>query len=412
MKTTADRWDTLIVNARLATMDPDVGVPYGAVEHTMVGLAGRQIVFVGTPSDLPAPRESCATTLVDLHGQWLFPGFIDCHTHLVFGANRANEFEMRLNGASYTDIANAGGGIVSTVRATRALSESELLAVSLPRAKALADEGVSTLEIKSGYGLDFGTERKMLRVARSIGKALGIDVRTTYLGLHALPPEFKDDRIGYVSNAIDVWLPLLAQEGLIDAVDAFMEGIAFTAAETDRLFARATALGLPVKLHADQLTNGGGAALCAAYRGLSADHVEYTDEAAVIAMGKTGTHAVLLPGSFYCLRETRLPPIDAFRKHRVPMAVSTDLNPGTSPLRSLLLAANQACTLFRLTPEEAITGITRHAASALGLGHAKGSITTGRDADLVAFDIQHPAELCYWLGGHAPTAIWRKGQRA
>ncbi|MBK8286094.1 MAG: imidazolonepropionase [Ahniella sp.] len=411
MKTTSDRWDTLIHNARVATMDPAFGTPYGEVPGVMVGLSGRQIVFVGGVDDLPASIEDCATHQVDLRGHWLFPGLIDCHTHLVFGGQRAQEFEQRLNGASYEDIARAGGGIVSTVRQTREQSETELLASALPRAKALAAEGVCTLEIKSGYGLDFDTERKMLRVARQLGTELGIDVRTTYLGLHALPPEYRQDRATYVDLAIDQWLPALHAEGLVDAVDAFMEGIAFTAAETDRLFARAQALGLPVKLHADQLSNGGGAALCARYRGLSADHVEYTDAFAVGAMAAAGTVAVLLPGSFYCLRETRLPPIDSFRRHGVPMAVSTDLNPGTSPLRSLLLAANQACTLFRLTPEEAIAGITRHAAQALGLADRKGRIAVGLDADLVAYPISQPAELCYWLGGHQPSATWRAGIR-
>lgn len=412
MTTTTDRWDTLIRNARVATLDPAVPTPWGAIEQGAVGIVDGRIVFSGPESALPGAPEAIAHQQVSLDGQWLFPGFIDCHTHLVFGGQRANEFEQRLNGVSYADIARAGGGIVSTVRQTRALSEQALLEASLPRAQALADEGVCTLEIKSGYGLDFDTERKMLRVARRVGETLGLTVRTTYLGLHALPPEAASDRAAYVTAAIDDWLPRLADEGLVDAVDAFMEGIAFTAAETDRLFTRATALGLRVKLHADQLTDGGGAALCARYAGLSADHVEYTGDAAVAAMAAAGTIAVLLPGSFYCLRETQLPPIDAFRRHGVPMAVSTDLNPGTSPLRSLLLAANQACTLFRLTPEEAVAGITRHAAGALDLGASKGRIAVGCDADLVAFPIGHPAELCYWLGGHRPAAIWRRGRRA
>lgn len=410
MKTRSNRWDLLIHNARVATMDAKVTAPYGLIDAGLVGISGRQIVFVGQAEDLPAPPPECADQLLDLQGQFLFPGFIDCHTHLVFGGQRAHEFELRLKGASYEQIARAGGGIVSTVQHTRALSEAALLAASLPRAEALAREGVSTIEIKSGYGLDLENERKMLRVARRIGSELGLTIRTTYLGLHALPPEFKERRGEYVDLAIEQWLPALASEGLVDAVDAFMEGIAFSAQETERLFTKARALGLPVKLHADQLSDGGGAALVAQYQGLSADHIEYTSETAVAAMAAAGTVAVLLPGSFYCLRETQLPPIPSFRQHGVAMAVSTDLNPGTSPLRSLLHAANQACTLFRLTPEEALLGMTRHAAAALGLGHAKGMIQVGLDADLVAYAIDHPAELCYWLGAHQPSRRWTLGQ--
>lgn len=411
MKTRNDRWDLLIQNARVATMDPGVDAPYGLIEAGLVGISGRQIVFVGKEDDLPVAIAECATAQLDLGGQILFPGFIDCHTHLVFAGHRAHEFELRLQGASYEQIARAGGGIVSTVQNTRAVSEAALLAASLPRAEALAAEGVSTLEIKSGYGLDLDSERKMLRVARQIGEALSLTVRTTYLALHALPPEYRDRRAEYVDLAVDHWLPTLHGEGLIDAVDAFMEHIAFNRDETARLFEQAERLGLPVKLHADQLSDGAGAALVAQHRGLSADHIEHTSPEAVAAMAAAGTVAVLLPGSFYCLRETKLPPIDQIRAQRVPMAVSTDLNPGTSPLRSLLHAANQACTLFRLTPEEALLGITRHAATALGLAHAKGQIQVGMDADLVAYDISHPAELCYWLGAHQPTRRWTLGQQ-
>ena len=395
------RWDGLLVNARLVTLAGDAG--YGVIEDGALGWHDGMIVFAGHRTDLPAPPASLADERVDAQGEWVTPGLIDCHTHVVFGGDRAGEFEQRLQGASYEDIARSGGGIVSTVRATRAASEDDLFAQSLPRARALRDDGVTTLEIKSGYGLDFDNERKMLRVARRIGDALGISVRTTYLGAHALPPEFAGRADDYI-DAVCRWLPALHAEGLVDAVDAFCERIGFTAAQTQRVFEAARALGIPVKLHADQLSDGGGAALVAGFAGLSADHVEYTSEAGVTALKQAGSVAVLLPGAFHVLRETKLPPLDAFRAHGVPMAVATDCNPGTSPLQSLRLAMSLACTHFRLTPEEALRGATVHAARALGLKD-RGRLVVGQRADFVRWRIGQPAQLAYWLGGDLVSAV-------
>jgi imidazolonepropionase len=334
---------------------------------------------------------------------------VDCHTHLVFAGDRAPEFERRLQGASYEQIAREGGGILSTVRATRAASEEELLAASLPRARALRADGVTTIEIKSGYGLDLDSERRMLRVARELGRVLGLTVRTTFLAAHALPPEYAGRPDDYITQ-VCAWLPALHGEGLVDAVDAFCEGIGFSPGQTRRVFEAASALGIPVKLHADQLSDLGGAGLAASFGGLSADHVEYTSEASVQAMADAGTVAVLLPGAFHVLRETRLPPLEAFRRHAVPMAVATDLNPGTSPLQSLRLAMALACTHFGLTPEESLRGATLHAARALGL-HDRGRLLPGLRADFVQWDIGHPAELCYWLGGDLAHAVVVAGRR-
>ena len=400
------RWDGLLVNARLVTLAGDAG--YGVIEDGALGWHDGMLVFAGHRTDLPAPPASLADERVDAQGEWVTPGLIDCHTHVVFGGDRAGEFEQRLQGASYEDIARSGGGIVSTVRATRAASEDDLFAQSLPRARALRDDGVTTLEIKSGYGLDFDNERKMLRVARRIGDALGIRVRTTYLGAHALPPEFAGRADDYI-DAVCRWLPALHAEGLVDAVDAFCERIGFTAAQTQRVFEAARALGIPVKLHADQLSDGGGAALVAGFAGLSADHVEYTSEAGVAALKQAGSVAVLLPGAFHVLRETKLPPLDAFRAHGVPMAVATDCNPGTSPLQSLRLAMSLACTHFRLTPEEALRGATVHAARALGLKE-RGRLVVGQRADFVRWRIGQPAQLAYWLGGDLVSAVHAGGR--
>ena len=400
------RWDGLLVNAHLVTLAGDAG--YGVIEDGALGWHDGMIVFAGHRTDLPAPPASLADERVDAQGEWITPGLIDCHTHVVFGGDRAGEFEQRLQGASYEDIARSGGGIVSTVRATRAASEDDLFAQSLPRARALRDDGVTTLEIKSGYGLDFDNERKMLRVARRIGDALGIRVRTTYLGAHALPPEFAGRADDYI-DAVCRWLPALHAEGLVDAVDAFCERIGFTAAQTQRVFEAARALGIPVKLHADQLSDGGGAALVAGFAGLSADHVEYTSEAGVAALKQAGSVAVLLPGAFHVLRETKLPPLDAFRAHGVPMAVATDCNPGTSPLQSLRLAMSLACTHFRLTPEEALRGATVHAARALGL-EDRGRLVVGQRADFVRWRIGQPAQLAYWLGGDLVSAVHAGGR--
>jgi len=397
----APRWDGLLVNARLATLQGEAG--YGAVDDGALGWRDGVLVFAGPAGDLPAAPGALAGTVIDARGEWVTPGLVDCHTHVVFGGDRAGEFEQRLQGASYEDIARAGGGIVSTVRATRAAGEDDLLAQSLPRARALRDDGVTTLEIKSGYGLDLENERKMLRVARRIGAELGIAVRTTFLGAHALPPEYAGRADAYIDAVCD-WLPRLHADGLVDAVDAFCERIGFTAAQTRRVFDTARALGIPVKLHADQLSDGGGAALVAGFGGLSADHVEYTSDEGVAAMKRAGSVAVLLPGAFHVLRETKLPPLDAFRAHGVPMAVATDCNPGTSPLQSLRLAMSLACTHFRLTPEEALRGATVHAAQALGL-RDRGRLAAGQRADFVRWRIGQPAQLAYWLGGDLVSAV-------
>ena len=400
-------WDGLITGVTLATLEADAG--YGAIEDAALGWREGVITYAGARSQLPGAASTLAREAIEAEGGWITPGLIDCHTHTVFAGDRAGEFELRLQGASYEEIARNGGGIVSSVLATRAASEDELLDQSLPRARALRDDGVTTLEIKSGYGLDFDSERKMLRVARRIGGELGIGVRTTFLGAHALPPEFSGRADEYI-DAVCAWLPRLHDEGLVDAVDAFCERIGFTAAQTRRVFEAARELGLTVKLHADQLSDGGGAALAAEFGGLSADHVEYTSEAGVRAMAANGTVAVLLPGAFHCLRETVLPPLDAFRRHGVPMAVATDCNPGTSPLQSLRLAMSLACTHFRLTPEEALRGATVNAARALGL-HDRGVLRVGMRADFAHWNIHQPAELAYWLGGNPPAAIYANGSK-
>jgi imidazolonepropionase len=399
-------FDGLLLGAHLVTLD---GADYGVIEDGALGWTDGVLTFVGPRASLPADAESLAGEVIETDGGWVTPALVDCHTHVVFAGDRAHEFELRLQGASYEEIARAGGGIVSTVRAVRAASEDELLAQSLPRAAALLRDGVATLEIKSGYGLDFENERKMLRVARRIGETLGITVRTTYLGAHALPPEFADRADAYIDAVVD-WLPMLHAEGLVDAVDAFCEGIGFSPAQTRRVFEAARALDLPVKLHADQLSDLGGAALAAEFDGLSADHVEYTNEDAVKAMAAAGTVAVLLPGAFHCLRETKLPPLSAFREHGVPMAVATDCNPGTAPVLSLREAMSLACTHFRLTPEEALRGATGHAARALGL-HDRGVLRVGLRADFALWNVRRPAELCYWLGGDLSRGVWSAGER-
>jgi imidazolonepropionase len=401
------RWDGLVVNANLATLQGEAG--YGAVEDGALGWKDGRIAYAGPRAGLPGAPEALAAGVVDAGGRWITPGLVDCHTHLVFGGDRAGEFEQRLQGASYEDIARAGGGIVSSVRATRAADADALLAQSLPRARALLADGATTVEIKSGYGLDFEGERRMLQVARRIGDELGIGVRTTFLGAHALPPEYAGRADAYIDAVCD-WLPRLHAEGLVDAVDAFCERIGFDATQTRRVFEAARALGLPVKLHADQLSDGDGATLVAEFGGLSADHVEHTSPAGVAAMARAGTVAVLLPGAFHVLRETKLPPLDAFRAAGVPMAVATDCNPGTSPLQSLRLAMSLACTHFRLTPEEALRGATVNAARALGLDD-RGRLRAGLRADFVLWDVGQPAELAYWLGGELRLATWIAGRR-
>ncbi|MEN1941085.1 imidazolonepropionase [Luteimonas sp. MJ246] len=404
----AERWDGLLVNARLATLDGNGPDAYGMVENGALGWRDGRIVFAEAADALQGRPDELADVVIDGGGDLVTPGLIDCHTHIVFAGDRAAEFEQRLMGASYEDIARAGGGIVSSVRATRAADAQALLAQTLPRARALVADGVTTLEVKSGYGLDFANERKMLCAARELGDALGIGVRTSFLGAHALPPEYAGDPDGYI-DAVCGWLPRLHAEGLVDAVDAFCERIGFSNAQTRRVFEAARALGLPVKLHADQLSDGEGAALVAEFGGLSADHVEHSSEAGVRAMAAAGTVAVLLPGAFHVLRETTLPPIDAFRAHGVRMAVATDCNPGTSPLLSLRQAMQLACTHFRLTPAEALRGATVHAARALGLDD-RGMLRADMRADFVRWRVREPAALCYWLGGDLAVSVHSGGR--
>ncbi len=399
-------WDRLWLNVHLATMVPGGGEPYGAIQGGAIAAAGGRIAWLGPMAALPH-RDAAQT--VDGEGCWLTPGLIDCHTHLVFAGDRSGEFEQRLLGASYAEIAEAGGGILATVAATRAASEDELLAGAKARLARLRAEGVTTVEIKSGYGLDVETELRMLRVARHLDADPRVDVVTSFLGAHALPPEFAHDRGGYLDLVCDEALPAAAREGLADAVDAFCEGIAFTAEETARVFERARELHLPVRLHADQLSDVGGAALAARYEALSADHLEHASEDGIRAMAGAGTVAVLLPGAFHTLRETRRPPVAACRRFGVPMAVATDANPGSSPLLSLLLALNMACTLFGLTPEEALAGATVNAARALGLAEDRGTLEAGRRADLALWRISRPAELCYWLGLNPLRSVVKDG---
>ncbi|MCX7292234.1 imidazolonepropionase [Janthinobacterium sp.] len=397
-------WDLVIHNVHLATMEHG----YGELLDAAIAVKDGRIAWFGPGDELPAS----GAVLHDGQGCWLTPGLIDCHTHIVHAGNRSDEFEARLNGASYEEISRAGGGIMSTVRATCAASDDELLRQSLPRVLALLAEGVTTLEIKSGYGLDADSEAKMLRVARRIGQTLPVSVRTTFLGAHALPPEYAGRADAYVDLLCAQMLPALAGDGLVDAVDAFCERIGFTPAQTQRVFEAAQALGLPVKLHAEQLSDLGGAALVARYGGLSADHLEFLSEEGVAAMAQHGTVAVLLPGAYYFLRETQPPPVAALRAAGVPMAVSTDCNPGTSPMTSLLLAMNMACTLWRLTPQEALAGCTIHAARALGLQQEMGSLAVGKRADFALWRIARPADLSYALGlnpcaGVVHGGVWR-----
>ena len=397
-------WDAIWINANAATMVPG-SIKYGAVQDAALATEEGKIVWLGTAGSLPDKPENLATAVHDLDNAWITPGLIDCHTHLVYGGSRAHEFEMRLDGASYEEIARAGGGIVSTVRATRETGEAEIAKNALARLTLLADEGVTTVEIKSGYGLDLDTEIKQLCIARAIAKQAGVNVRTTFLGAHALPPEFAGQPDAYITFVCDEVLPAIAAAGLADAVDAFCETIGFDAAQTTRVFAAARNHGLAVKLHADQLSDGGGAALAAKYAALSADHLEYTSDAGAAAMAAAGTVAVLLPGAFYFLGGTQAPPVAAFRKLGVPIAIATDCNPGSSPVLSLLLMLNMACTLFRLTTEEALAGVTRNAALALGMGETHGTLEVGKSADFAIWNIAGPADLAYAIGGNPCTGV-------
>ena len=379
---------------------------YAVIEDAAIVTDGGLIEWIGPRAELASGD---AARTVDLGGAWVTPGLIDCHTHAVFGGNRSGEFEQRLQGVSYAEIAAQGGGIASTVRATRAASEDQLFASARQRVQALMRDGVTTLEIKSGYGLDLANERKMLRVARRLADELPVAVRATCLAAHALPPEYAGRADDYIAHICDEMLPALAAEGLVDAVDAFCEHLAFSPAQVERLFIKARELGLPVKLHAEQLSSLHGSSLAARYQALSADHLEFMTEEDAIAMAKAGTVAVLLPGAFYFLRETQLPPMDALRRHGVKIALASDLNPGTSPGLSLRLMLNMGCTCFRMTPEEALAGVTVHAATALGLGDSHGSLEVGKVADFVAWQIERPADLAYWLGGDLPKRVVRKG---
>jgi imidazolonepropionase len=400
--------ELLIRGVHLADFSDDCPWPQGELRDAALVVRDGRIAWLGPERTLPTGLDAQAQWQGD--GAWLTPGLIDCHTHLVWAGNRAGEFEARLTGVSYADIARAGGGIQATVRTTRAASEDALFAASLPRLQALMADGLTTVEIKSGYGLQLAAEARCLRVARRLGTAAGVTVRTTFLGAHALPPECAGRGDDYIAQVADTMLPALHAEKLVDAVDAFCEAIGFSAAQTRRVFERARALGLPVKLHADQLSDGGGAALAAEFGALSADHIEYADEAGIAAMARAGTVAVLLPGAFYNLRETRLPPIDALRSHGVPMAVSTDCNPGTSPFMSLRWMMHMACTLFRLTPREALAGVTVHAARALGLAD-RGALRTGMRADLACWHVEHPRDLVYQQGDAALAACWVAGKQ-
>lgn len=392
-------------NCRIATMQPG-GAAYGLIEDGALAVQDGRIAWVGSGEKVPFPRARAH----DAGGALITPGLIDCHTHLVYGGDRAREFELRLQGATYEEIARAGGGIASTVRATREAGEAQLLDESARRLEALCAEGVTTVEIKSGYGLSLAHERKTLKVARELGKTHAADVRTTFLGAHAVPPEFAGRADEYVDEVLQM-LPALHAEGLVDAVDAFCERIAFSAAQTRRVFEAARALGLPVKLHAEQLSDSGGARLAAEFGALSCDHLEWLGEDGAAAMAKAGSVAVLLPGAFYFLRETRLPPVALLRDKGVPMAVSTDCNPGSAPCTSLLLMLNMACTLFRLTPEEALAGVTRNAAQALGLAD-RGVLAPGLRADFVLWDATHPAQLAYAIGANPRLATFFGGEAA
>lgn len=400
-------FDAIWINVNLATMT-DNGQPYGAVRDGALAVKDGCIAWLGPKAELPE-TDLLSTPLYDGKGQWLLPGFIDCHTHLVYAGSRANEFEMRLHGATYQQIAEAGGGIQSTVTATRAASHEELFVLGKQRLNALLSQGVTTVEIKSGYGLNLETEQKILEVAAELHRTHPIDIQKTFLGAHALPVEYAGRPDEYMQLVVSEMLPALHQQGLVDAVDVFCEGIGFSVAQSRFLFEKAKALALPVKAHAEQLSHLGGASLVAEFSGLSADHIEYLQEKDVLAMKAAGTVAVVLPGAFYFLRETKLPPVELLRQYQVPMAISTDLNPGTSPFCHLPLMLNMACTLFRFTPEEALAGVTRHAATALGMTD-RGTLTVGHKADFGLYQISQPAELCYQLGVNSLTQLVKGGR--
>jgi imidazolonepropionase len=405
-------WDLLLLDARAATMDAGVKTPFGLLEDAALGVAGGRLVFVGTRDELGAAPEPLAREVRSLGGALVTPGLIDCHTHLVFGGNRAQEWQLRLQGASYEDIARAGGGILSSVRATRAASEDELVASARRRLLSLTRQGVTTVEIKSGYGLEVDTELRMLRAAGRLAEEGSARVVRTLLGAHALPDEFRVNREGYVRLVCEEMIPAVAAEGLAEAVDVFCEKVAFAPAETREIFEVARRHGLRVKIHAEQLSDQGGAALAASFGALSADHLEYLSGEGVSALAYSGTVAVLLPGAFYFLRETQLPPIAALRAAGVPIAIASDCNPGTSPVLSPLMVLNMACTLYRLTPEEALCGCTLNAARALGREAELGSLEVGKRADLAVWQVGDPAELAYWLGADLLVERYLDGRLA
>jgi len=409
MTINSSAWQTLFINVNIATMT-DGANSYGAIENGALAISDGKIAWLGKACDLPIYDQE-SLNIIDGFGKWLTPGLVDCHTHLVYGGNRANEFEMRLEGKSYQEIANAGGGIVSTVSATRKASEAELLASALPRLTALHHQGVTTLEIKSGYGLNTINEIKMLKVAGQLAEQLPVTIKRTFLGAHALPVEYKDKPNEYVELVCNEMIPLIAEDKLADAVDVFCEGIGFSVEQTERVFAAAQKYGLPVKVHAEQLSNLGGTALAAKYNALSSDHIEFLDEAGIKAMKEADMTAVLLPGAFYFLRETQLPPMDLLRKYAVPMAIATDANPGSSPINNIQLMLNMACTLFRLTPVEALAGVTCHGAKALGLSKNKGQLSLGFDADIALWNIDRPAELSYQFGVNPLDELFVAGQK-
>lgn len=399
-------WDSVWINAMIATCKAG----YGLINDGAVAIKEGKIAWIGQMKDLPGEPESLAARVFHAKKRCITPGLIDCHTHLVYAGHRAHEFEQRLQGASYEKIAKQGGGIQSTVAATRAATEAELFAQSIKRAEGLLASGVTTVEIKSGYGLDLASEIKILRVAKQIEDKLPLTVKRTFLGAHTVPVEFRNDANAYIDYLCDAVLPVVAEEKLADAVDVFCEKIAFNLAQTEKMFVTAQQYGLAIKCHAEQLSDMGAATLSAKYHALSVDHLEYISQAGVKAISQSGTVAVLLPGAFYFLRETKLPPVDLLRKHHVPIAIATDCNPGTSPVTSLLLMMNMACTLFRLTPQEALLGVTHHAAMALGMKDTHGTLEVGKVADLAIWDVTHPAELAYYIGGELLVTLVKKGE--
>jgi len=400
-------WDLVLTDTNLATMQTDAGA-FGVIEDAALAISEGKIAWLGAKSDLPAVA---STETRSLAGRWLTPALIDCHTHLVFAGNRAHEFEQRLGGASYEEIAREGGGIISTVNATRAASVNSLIESATNRLDALMRDGVATIEIKSGYGLNRETELMMLEVARAIGNKSKASIVTTFLGAHSIPPEFKGRADDYIDLLTSDVLPAAHEKGLVDAVDAYCESIAFSTKQIAKLFDRATELSIPVKLHADQLSDGGGAELAAQYSALSADHLEYTSDRGVAALAAAGSTAVLLPGAFLTLGETTRPPVERLREHGVPIAVATDCNPGTSPICSLQSCMTLATSLFGLTPEECLAGVTREAAGALGLTEDRGTLEVGKRADIAEWDIGHPREITYWLGLNPLTNLYVAGQR-